>query len=279
MWVDRLGGAVAGAAEGILSMIPPHRRGPSSMNPWVLRWLLLLLLLCGVVLWIDVRGGCAAAAACKSRPPIAVVSFRPDDNTPDLRRWGVRISPFPCTLAGTSTTAIQFCKNLLLSEQNRPRKKQKKNRKTQRECTLSDVHRENEGRERERDTQRIRGRCAQRDESSRSSRTKKNSCASFKYKCGEWRFTSSCSCPGEVARVEEVRMTRRRRRRSWLQTWTARRRRRERARCKCAGGGKGGDLENAKAAAATQSSVYIKSSHLRRSALPSAVVPLSASGS
>ncbi len=69
---------------------------------------------------------------------------------------------------------------------------------------------------------------------------------------------------GEVARVEEVRMTRRRRRRSSLQTWTARRRRRKRARCKCTSGRKGGDLEKAKVAAATQSSVYIKPGLLRR---------------
>jgi hypothetical protein len=46
----------------------------------------------------------------------------------------------------------------------------------------------------------------------------KNSCTSFKNKCGEGIFTSSCSSPGEVARVEEVLMTRRRRRRSSLQT-------------------------------------------------------------
>jgi hypothetical protein len=59
---------------------------------WVVA--LLLLLLCGVVLWIDLLGGCAAAAACRSRPPTAAVSFRPDDNTPDSRRWGVMIFRF-----------------------------------------------------------------------------------------------------------------------------------------------------------------------------------------
>ncbi len=98
------------------------------------------------MLWIETRGGCAAAVACRSRPPIAAVSFRPDDNmfTPEWRRWGLMISQFPCTFAGPSTTAIQFCKNLLLSEQNRP----KKNRKTQRECTLRGLHRENEERKR-----------------------------------------------------------------------------------------------------------------------------------
>jgi hypothetical protein len=75
------------------------------------------------VLWIDLRGGCAAAAACRSRPPIAAVSLR----------WGVMISRFPCTLAGTSTTAIEFCRNLLLSEQNRPKKKEKEKKEKRRE--------------------------------------------------------------------------------------------------------------------------------------------------
>ncbi len=108
MWVDLLGGGAAGAAAGILWTIPAHGRVPSSVNACVLR----RLLLCGVVLWIDLRGGCAAAAACRSRPPNAAVSFCPDGNTRDSRRWGVMISRFPCTLAGTSTTAIEFCRNL-----------------------------------------------------------------------------------------------------------------------------------------------------------------------
>jgi len=72
----------------------------------------------------------------------------------------------------------------------------------------------------------------------------------------ENEYLPQVAAAGEVARVEEVQMTRRRRR--------------ERARCKCAGGGKGGYLENAKAAA-TQSSVYIKPALLRSrlSLLPS----------
>ncbi len=107
MWVDLLGGGAAGAAAGILSTIPAHGRGPSSVNACVLR----RLLLCGVVLWIDLRGDCAAVSACRALPPNAAVSVRPDDNTRDSRRWGVMISRFPCTLAGTSTTAIEFCRD------------------------------------------------------------------------------------------------------------------------------------------------------------------------
>ncbi len=106
MWVDLLGGGAAGAAAGILWAIPAHRRGPSSWNACVLG----RLLLCGVVLWIDLRGDCAAAV-CRARPPNAAVSVRPDDNTRDSRRWGVMISRFPCTLAGANTTAIEFCRD------------------------------------------------------------------------------------------------------------------------------------------------------------------------
>jgi hypothetical protein len=80
---------------------------------------------------------------------------------------------------GTSTTAIQFCRNLLLPEQNRPKKK---NKKTQRECTLRGLHRENEerkrhiGNEREVCTERVRA---------REAIELNNSCASLKNKYGE----------------------------------------------------------------------------------------------
>jgi hypothetical protein len=66
-------------------------------------------------LWVDLLGGGGGAAAAGLFSTIA-------------RRWGVMISRFPCTLAGTSTTAIQFCRNLLLFEQNRPKKKTEKHR-------------------------------------------------------------------------------------------------------------------------------------------------------
>ncbi len=67
---------------------------------------------------------------------------------------------------------------------------QKKNRKTQRECTLRGLHRENEerkrhiGNEREVCTERVRA---------REAIELNNSCASLKNKYGDWIFTSSCS--------------------------------------------------------------------------------------
>jgi len=72
---------------------------------------------------------------------------------------------------------------LLLSKQNKPKKKKQKNRKTQRECTLRGLHRENE--ERERHTQ------AQNEREVKEMRAPEaveleNSRASFiKNKCGE----------------------------------------------------------------------------------------------
>jgi hypothetical protein len=123
------------------------------------------------------------------------------------------ISRFPGTLAGTGTTAIQFCRNLLLSEQKQaPPKKKKK--KTQRECTLRGLHRENE--ERETHTQRMRGRCAQRDESSGSSQTKELVCMHHLRTSVENEYLPQVAAAGELTRVEEMRM--RRRRRSSLQT-------------------------------------------------------------
>ncbi len=73
--------------------------------------------------------------------------------------WFLDFDNTPCTLVCTSTTAIQFCRNLLLSEQNRPKKK---NRKTQRECTLRGLHRENEERETHTHTQNEREVCTER---------------------------------------------------------------------------------------------------------------------
>jgi hypothetical protein len=105
----------------------------------------------------------------------------------------------------------------------------------------------------------------------------KNSCASFKNKCGERIFTWSCSSPGEVARVEEVRITKRRRRRS-LQTWTGRRRRGELARCKCASGGKGRRLGERNRSSNAKLGLY-KACPAQESALPSPFLPLSVSGS
>jgi hypothetical protein len=123
-------------------------------------------------LWVDLLGGGVASAATGIFSTMA-------------RRWGVMISRFPCTLVGTSTTAIQFCRNLLLSEQNRPRKKQKN---TERMHTERSTQRE----WREKETQRDWEGGVHREMRAREPVELKNSCASLKNKYGEWIFTSSC---------------------------------------------------------------------------------------
>jgi hypothetical protein len=119
LWVDLLGGGAAGAAAGILWTIPAHRRGPSSVNACVLR----RLLLCGVVLWIDLRGDCtAAAAACRARPPNAAVSVRPDDNTRDSRRRGVMIFDFPALSRVQVLLQLNFAETSYYLSKTSPKK-------------------------------------------------------------------------------------------------------------------------------------------------------------
>ncbi len=103
------------------------------------------------VLWmLEYYAGCCCAVSCCGLICAVVVLLlqHADHGPPQLlfssvpmiillardvgESWFLDFDDTPCTLVCTSTTAIQFCRNLLLSEQNRP----KKNRKTEK-------HREN----------------------------------------------------------------------------------------------------------------------------------------
>jgi hypothetical protein len=74
--------------------------------------------------------------------------------------WFLDFDNTPCTLVCTSTTAIEFCRNLLWSEQNRP----KKNRKTEKHRENADweVYTERMKRERHTHTQNEREVCTER---------------------------------------------------------------------------------------------------------------------
>jgi hypothetical protein len=145
------------------------------------------------VLWmLEHYAGCCCAASCCGSicAVVALLLQHADHGPPQLlfpsvpmiilltrdigESWFLDFDNTPCTLVCTSTTAIQFCRNLLLSEQNRP----KKNRKTEkhRENAHWEVYTERMKRHTHTHTHRMRGRCAQRDESSGSSRTKELVC-------------------------------------------------------------------------------------------------------
>jgi hypothetical protein len=116
-------------------------------------------------------------------------------------------------------------------------------------------------------TERMRGRCAQRDESSGSSRTKElvwrtNIYLKLQQPRRGGKSWRSANDEEEEEKKKKLAPN--------LNCEEEEKRASERASCKCAGGGKGGDLENA-IAVARQSSVYIKPDLLRSrlSLLPS----------